>query len=162
MKHKPIEYENDLTCHLILYSKGHYKKTNDILSDLKQLMTNRAALPENYIRDTDVYTFVSECFVDSCTKRDVQTLLRCFYSKPWGLGVGQATLEEMVSHMIGMMACIQIYESVYPWYSNYLPKSRRENTRKLVELVKLEEPDPRYLPIPKPNEKSLSPALAIK
>ena len=68
MKYEPIKYETDLTRHLILYAKGHYKRTDSTMDDLKKLMTNRAALPENYIRDVDVYSFVSECFVESCTK----------------------------------------------------------------------------------------------
>ncbi len=134
-----IEYENDLTRHLILFSKGHYQCTNNIMDDLKRLMTNRAGLPENYIRDVDVYSFVSECFVDSCTKSDIKTVLKCFYHKPFFIGEGQATLAEMVSHMIGMMACIQVFET--------------EGDTK-IELVKLGKPDPRYLPVPKPNEKS--------
>lgn len=133
------EYESDLTCHLILYSKGHYQRTDNIMDDLKMLMTNRAGLPTNYIRDVDIYAFVSESFVDSCTKNNIQELLKCFYRKPFFLGEGQATLKEMVSHMIGMMACIQVYEI--------------EEGNK-IELVKLGEPNPKYLPVPKLNEKS--------
>ncbi len=133
MTNKTIEYENDLTRHLILYAKGHYKRTGNVIEDLSRLMTNRAALPENYIRDTDVYAFVSECFVESCTKRNIEEILKCFYRKPfYSNEAGASTLEEMVSHMIGMMGCIQIRDKVGDTW---------------VDLVNLGEPDPRYLPI---------------
>ena len=133
------EYKNDLTRHLILYSKGHYQRTDNIMGDLRTMFGNRSGVDKSVYTDVYIYSYVSGCFVDSCTKQDIKEVLSCFYHKPFFLGEGQATLEEMVSHMIGMMACIQVFET--------------EGDTK-IELVKLGEPDPRYLPVPKPNEKS--------
>lgn len=139
MKQKPIEYDSGFTRHFILYSKGHYKHTSNVIKDLRTLMSNYSGADKGFYTDESIYTFVCESFVDSCTKNDIKRLLKCFYSKPFFLGEGQATLEEMVSHMIGMMACIQVYDV--------------EGDNK-IELVKLGEANPDYLPIPNPDEKS--------
>jgi len=137
MKQKPIEYESSLTRHLILYSKGHYKMTADIRTDLKLLMSNYSGASVDYFTDELIFTCVSESFVDSCTKSNIKELLKCFYRKPFSLGEGQATLEEMVSHMIGMMACIQV-------------KERKGG--KWIELVKIGKPNPEYMLVPKDGE----------
>lgn len=141
MRQKPIEYESSRTRHLILFSKGHYKTTGNILEDLRTLMSNYSGTPREFYTDEAIFTFVSESFVDSCTKSDIKELLKCFYRKPFFLGEGRATLEEMTSHMIGMMACIQIKE---------------KEGDKWIELVKLGEPNPEYLPVAEEPKKSLA------
>jgi len=131
---KPIEYESSLTRHLILYSKGHYKRTNNTIEDLRILMSNYSGSPKGCYTDETIYSLVSESFVDSCSNNDIKELLKCFYRKPHFLGEGPSTLEEMVSHMIGLMACIQVYDN---------------EGDDLIELVKLGEPNPDYLPVSK-------------
>lgn len=138
---KPIEYSNRITTHLILYAKGHYLRSSDIMCDLRTMMSNYSGTPPNVYTDETIYSIVSDSFVDSCSESDIKEILKCFYRKPFFMNeVGASTIEEMVSHMIGMMGGIQVLEI--------------EGDKK-IELVKLGEPNPKYLPLPNKDEPSL-------
>lgn len=134
MTNKPITYDSWMTRHFILYSKGHYKKSDNVLQDLRTLLSNATGTPEEFYTDEHIYSFLAEACAECLRPHDMAELLGCFYHKPYFIGEGPSTIEDMVHHMLGKMACIQIREQGFlGWY----------------DLVDLGEPDPRYLPIAK-------------
>ncbi len=135
MSNKPITYDSWMTRHFILYSKGHYKKSDDVLQDLRTLLSNATGTPEVFYSDEQIYSFLAGTCVECLSRSDLKELLYCFYHKPHFLGSGPSTVEEMIHHMLGLMACIQVRE--------------QDTNGNYYDLIELGEPDPRYLPIAK-------------
>ena len=137
-------YNNWMTRHFILYSKGHYQKSNDRIADLRTLLSNATGTPRALYTDTHIYSFLIESASECLTRHDLSELLKCFYHKPFFLGTGSATLDEMIQHILGMMACIQIRE--------------QDDGGNWYDLVDLGEPDKRYLPLTNKEDKDAVPA----
>ena len=130
----------ELTQHLILYSKMHYKHSGDVVCDLKKFMTNWSGTDIKYYTDYEIYRIVSEAFVESCSKREILELVRGIFMPIYvhRIDVGKLSINDAITSMIGLMACIQIKED--------------DGT----VLVYLPKPNPKYLPVPNKNEKSLA------
>lgn len=127
-EHHRLMHLEKLTRHLMLYAKGHYRRSGSTTEDLRIMFSHYSGVDKTMYSDMFIFDIVKEAFVESCSRQDINDVMKCFYRKPYGQGIGAATLEEMVSHMLGLMGCIQVYDG--------------QNT-----LVELGEADPKYLPV---------------
>jgi len=95
-------------------------------------MSNATLTEKKFYSDQMLFRFVAEGLVDSCTKQNILEVFSCFYRKPFNLGEGPATLEELVQHMLGMMGTLQVKDTnskgksyyIIPWEkprADYLP-----------------------------------------
>ncbi|MEN6622932.1 MAG: hypothetical protein ABFD50_15460 [Smithella sp.] len=58
------ETSQDFRNHIILYSKGWYKKSDNPIKDIKQLLSKWCEIEVEYIPDIDIYTFLVDTFND--------------------------------------------------------------------------------------------------
>jgi len=137
------EYERsqltELAKHIILYSKGHYQRTDSRVEDLKTLTAKYVGIDKEYLTTEALFLVVGDTFLESCSKSDVKKFLSYFSHEPrfpWcGPTRGPNMLEDLISEMLGLMACIRVYNG----------------NKKLIDLGKPNYdylPEPRIGPIP--------------
>jgi hypothetical protein len=109
---EPIVYEK-LTQHLILFAKGHYGKTENIMDDLATFMFKWSWTPKSFYTPKVCYELVAEAFTECCSKHDIYIHLkgifdpyaRFYLNHPESLNISEQT-----ESMLGLMGSIKVKE----------------------------------------------------
>jgi hypothetical protein len=97
----------ELAQHIVLYSKGWYKKSPNHIEDLKTLLSKYSLLDIKYVSDCDIYNIVADAFVEVCDQRQYRELLRRFFYKPLSKPEPRTMLES-IHTMLMLMSYIQV------------------------------------------------------
>jgi len=117
-----------ITNQLILFSKGWYKRTDNVMDDLATLMSGITDAPKSMFNQVELYRDVINAFVECCNKQDcANVLFETLVYRDGIVNIRTASITEIIYSMIGKMACIKILGN---------------HNEVLVELP---EPNPEYM-----------------
>ncbi|MDP3778712.1 MAG: hypothetical protein Q8R30_01520 [bacterium] len=124
---EPVVLE-DNERHLVLYAKGHYRKSRYVLEDLKKIFARFFCIESRFLSDQDVYARVLEVFL-KVTSVGSQHLFweRLFYEN--GKQYRSITPLGMIDRLLGKIAICKVWEDG-------------------TALIELGEPDYTILPEP--------------
>lgn len=108
--------------HILLYSKNWYKKSDDPIADIKQLLAQYAWLEYQNISDIEVRQLLADCWVKYCPEFERGKALQEMLGWHWYSGVMKRTPEQI---MLGTMSCC---EGKYVDPTQLLPVLVKEKT----------------------------------
>lgn len=120
---------SELSQHIVLYSKGWYKKSNDHIKDLKILLSKFCLLDIIRVSNQDIYNVVSDAFIEVCSQKEYRELLRRIFYSPYLGKKHKPSRFNTLNEMLNLMSIIKIHSD-----------------NKV--LIKLCEPDYKLLPQP--------------
>jgi len=128
---EPIVYDN-LTQHLILFSKHQYGRTDDIVDDLATFMSKWSGVEKSAFTERELMNVMALAFSDCANRYDVHDFIRGIAtpSSRYVLQTEPMNLRQMIESMLGILSCIQVREY--------------DKDGKLYDLIKLPEPNPKY------------------
>lgn len=125
--------------HIILYSKGWYTRSANVVDDMRVLVAERCGLEREHVSDADLWHVLVGCLERHCDRRDMQDILDELFRK----GVHEATRDNPLMYGRFDPSC-PVARAVY------LVLRSLGRIRVLVDgvaKVELGEPDPSILPL---------------
>lgn len=101
---------NHLDKHFILYSKNHYKRVDDSLTDLARIVEKSCALPENYSNEYKVYELLSETFSKVANEFMFREFFKRLFCKYGSLKVSEANYQYAGELMLGHIQSLKIMD----------------------------------------------------
>jgi len=127
---------------VILYAKGWFKRSDDIIKDLKKIYAKRNALEVEYIRNSDVYEMLTHLVFDLCIAPKANTVFNSYpftnlmieiFKDYSGLADNDTTtMKRVIEKYLIMLEFLQVNEA-----------SHGKITKVLIEL---DEPDYTIIP----------------
>jgi hypothetical protein len=124
--------------HLILYAKGHYKRT-DLLADLKLIVAERCALDPEHVSNNDVWQVVSSALIEHASKRQMEEYLGRLFQK----GIWDYNRESVISFAHDDDCPIRRALGMVTGILAHLPVLDKDGN----VILELGQPDPKVLPL---------------
>ena len=101
---------NHLDRHFILYSKNHYKRIDDPLIDLGNIVNSACALPEGYTPEYKAYELLSETFTKVASPWMMQDFFKRLFMKIGTLQVVESNYKYASELMLGHLQSLRVNE----------------------------------------------------
>lgn len=69
--------------HLILYAKNWYKRSDNMLDDVRKIMAHRCAMDVKYMSDHDVWQCCVNALVEHATPNEMERFLGVLFQPDW-------------------------------------------------------------------------------
>lgn len=102
---------NHLDKHFILYSKNHYKRIDDPLVDLGNIVNSACALPEGYTPEYKAYELLTETFIKVADQWMLQDFFKRLFMKLGTLKVSEADYKYASRIIMGNLQALKIREA---------------------------------------------------
>ena len=129
--------------HLILYAKGWYQRSSDVIGDVKKILGHRCAIDSEHMSNRDVWEQLVDVFLQYCkSEYDIRWLLLDIFKPqanekgPLVFWTNTASFERVIHLILGHLGNVTVIEAG-------------------LEILHLGEPDPNILPLSKEAKKKL-------
>ena len=99
---------NHLDKHFILYSKNHYKRIDDPLVDLGNIVNKACALPEGYTPEYKAYEILCETFVKVADDWMLKEFFKRLFMEFGTMTLREADYKYASSLMMGNLQCLKV------------------------------------------------------
>lgn len=127
-----MENDSEKECdfnHLLLYAKSWYKRSDDVVEDIRKIMAHRAGMETKFVSDGTLWGLMIHAFLKYVEPRDIERLMEDLFKGP-GCGFDPVCpLSRAVESMLGKLSIVLV--------------KKDDGT----VLLNLGEPDPAVLPL---------------
>ena len=105
---EPVVLE-DHERHLVLYAKGHYRKSRYVLDDLRKIFVMLFCIESRFLSDQDVYARVLEVFLKVTSVRSQHWFWERIFCEN-GKQYRSITPLDMIDRLLGKIAICQVQD----------------------------------------------------